>query len=67
MAQLLQKLVGKTGHGKGQQAGRSVVQEAIQDRFRCQQPKEFVGTTDSLEAEGWIKFLEVIFYYLQLV
>ncbi|KZV54989.1 hypothetical protein F511_35698 [Dorcoceras hygrometricum] len=67
MAQLLEQFVGQAGQGGGPPAIRGLHHEDSQERFRRQCPKEFSGTTDPLVAESWIKSLEVIFDYLQMV
>ncbi|XP_073021290.1 uncharacterized protein [Primulina eburnea] len=40
--------------------------EAVYERFRRMDPKEFSGTTDPMIAEGWIKSIEVIFDFMKL-
>ncbi|XP_073269953.1 uncharacterized protein [Primulina huaijiensis] len=40
--------------------------EAVYERFRKMDPKEFSGTTDPVIAEGWIKSIEVIFTFMEL-
>ncbi|XP_073141019.1 uncharacterized protein [Henckelia pumila] len=39
-------------------------EEDVAERFQKKGPKEFVGTTDPLVAEGWIRSLEFIFAYM---
>ncbi|XP_073033858.1 uncharacterized protein [Primulina eburnea] len=40
--------------------------EAIYERFMKIRPKEFLGTSDPMAAEGWIKSFEVIFEFMGL-
>ncbi|XP_075486385.1 uncharacterized protein LOC142525997 [Primulina tabacum] len=40
--------------------------ETVYERFRRMDPKEFSGTTDLMIADGWIKFIEVIFTFMEL-
>ncbi|XP_073298477.1 uncharacterized protein [Primulina huaijiensis] len=40
--------------------------EAVYERFRRMDPKEFLGTTVPMIAEGWIKSIEVIFAFMEL-
>ncbi|XP_073317255.1 uncharacterized protein [Primulina huaijiensis] len=40
--------------------------EAVYERFRKMDPKDFGGTTDPRVAEGWIKSIEVIFTFMEL-
>ncbi|XP_073152929.1 uncharacterized protein [Henckelia pumila] len=49
-----------------QQAARPRLshEEDVAERFQKKGPKEFVGTTDPLVAEGWIRSLESIFDYM---
>ncbi|KZV53561.1 hypothetical protein F511_40886 [Dorcoceras hygrometricum] len=41
-------------------------EEDVAERFRKQGPKEFIGTTDPLVAEEWIRSLETIYAYMGL-
>ncbi|KZV39115.1 hypothetical protein F511_19210 [Dorcoceras hygrometricum] len=66
MSQPSEQLVGQSNQGNGQYSNRGFSHENPQEKFRRQRPKEFSGTSDPLEAESWIKSLEVIFEYLQL-
>ncbi|XP_073056958.1 uncharacterized protein [Primulina eburnea] len=40
--------------------------EAVYERFRRMNPKDFLGTTDPMIAGGWIKSIEVIFAFMEL-
>ncbi|XP_073317259.1 uncharacterized protein [Primulina huaijiensis] len=40
--------------------------EAVYERFRKMDPKDFGGTTDPTVAEGWIKSIELIFTFMEL-
>lgn len=62
MTDLLGQLVERVNNGNGNGAHP----EDPQERFRRQNPREFHGTTDPVEAENWIKSLEMIFEYLRL-
>ncbi|KAG6483450.1 hypothetical protein ZIOFF_060097 [Zingiber officinale] len=42
-------------------------QQDIYVQFRRMDPKDFSGTTDPFVAEGWIRSLEVIFRYMNMV
>ncbi|XP_073153743.1 uncharacterized protein [Henckelia pumila] len=52
----------------GQQAARPRLthDEDVAERFQKKGPKEFIGNTDPLVAEGWIRSLETIFAYMGL-
>ncbi|XP_073152811.1 uncharacterized protein [Henckelia pumila] len=54
------------GLGLGRQAARPRLshEEDVAERFQKKGPKEFLGTTDPLVAEGWIRSLETIFDYM---
>ncbi|XP_073314768.1 uncharacterized protein [Primulina huaijiensis] len=47
-------------------AGARPRPEAVYERVRKMDPKEFSGTTDPMVAEGWIKSIEVIFDFMEL-
>ncbi|XP_073017836.1 uncharacterized protein [Primulina eburnea] len=40
--------------------------EAVYERFRRMDPKDFFGTTNPFVAKGWIRSLEVIFRYMDM-
>ncbi|XP_073061883.1 uncharacterized protein [Primulina eburnea] len=47
-------------------AGARPRPEAVYERFQRMNPKEFLGSTDPMVAEGWIKSIEVIFDFMEL-
>ncbi|XP_073046097.1 uncharacterized protein [Primulina eburnea] len=54
------------GNNVAVDTGASPRPEAIYERFRRMDPKEFSGTIDLMIAEGWIKSIEVIFAFMEL-
>ncbi|KZV48727.1 hypothetical protein F511_25670 [Dorcoceras hygrometricum] len=62
ITQLLRMLVEQNNNrGNGQSSSsRGPSNDDPQEKFRCQKPKEFSGTTDPLIVESWIKSMELL-------
>ncbi|XP_073061826.1 uncharacterized protein [Primulina eburnea] len=59
-------LIAREFAGSNAVGARQTGPEAIYERFMKMRPKEFLGTSDPMAAEGWIKSLEVIFEFMGL-
>ncbi|XP_075481134.1 uncharacterized protein LOC142521846 [Primulina tabacum] len=63
MTQFFAKFAGNQAAGD---TGARPRPEAVYERFRRMDPKEFSGTTDTMIAEGWVKSIKVIFAFMEL-
>ncbi|XP_073279504.1 uncharacterized protein [Primulina huaijiensis] len=54
------------GNNAGMDTSRRTRPEAVHERFRRMDPKEFSGTTYPIVAERWIKSIEEIFTFMEL-
>lgn len=50
--------------GNNAEVERRTRPEAVYERFRKMDPKDFGGTTDPMVPEGWIKSIDVIFTFI---